>query len=64
MSEITQKVDFRGASVGLSLEGVWSRFMTRIKGYGIFDITQLNNLAGELNQAVGDAVYFFFLLVR
>lgn len=59
MFEITQKADFRGASVGLSLEGVCSRFMARIKGYGIFDITQLNNLAGELNTAAGDDVIFF-----
>lgn len=51
MFEIIRKVDFRGSSVVLSLR-VCSRFIALIKGYGIFNITHLNNLARELNMVV------------
>lgn len=60
MFEIIGKVDFRDSSVVLSLR-VGSRFIALIKGYGIFNITYLNNLARELKLVVaapeaGDAV--------
>lgn len=48
MFEIIGKVDFRGSSEVLSLR-VCSRFIALIKGYEIFNITYLNNLARELN---------------
>lgn len=51
MFEIIGKVDFRASSVVLSLR-VRSHFIVLIKGYEIFNIIYLNNLARELKIVV------------